>query len=157
VIGPTGIGKSWLGCILLEDLARRYGPSIAVRSTLPRRYRGLKAAVIGSLGGKALTQAAAARCFAINRDFRGVYDFTLRVSFAQRMAEWLASISDLGLIMCHPEAPEASESQKARVAEHEFLASFESSDMRERMYVALKPFTHSHFAVADKSSGAPQR
>ena len=134
--------------LLLEELTGRYGHDMAVRSTVPRCHRGVKAAVIGMLGARPFTAAAVARGFTVNRDFGGVYDFTERVPFERRLAGWLASLPDRGLIMCHPEAPPASPVDRARVAEHRFLASSAWKELRARMQVALVPFTCAAFAEA---------
>lgn len=131
---------------LLEEISRRYCSRVAVRSTVPQRFRGLKASVISALGGKALTRAAVAAGCAVNRDFGGVYDFGRAAPFARLMAGWLNDIADLGLIMCHPQlGPGNSAFQRAGVAEHDFFKSAEWSAMRKQ--VALTPFDYPHFTA----------
>ncbi len=109
---------------LLNAVASRYGPATVVRCTLPRTWRGPKAAVIGLLGGQALERGIARRGLRCNRDFAGVYDLATDSGFHSRMDAWLANIRDGGLIMCHPESGERNASP-ARRHEYEFLRSAE--------------------------------
>ncbi|MEY4761480.1 MAG: hypothetical protein RLZZ200_1336, partial [Pseudomonadota bacterium] len=69
---------------LIEAIARRYGTTMTVRDTWPRRYRGPKAAVIGLLGARALGRHLAARGLRSNRDFAGVYDLAAAEGFGDR-------------------------------------------------------------------------
>jgi len=87
---------------VLEAVARRYGRSCALRDCRPRRWRGAKAAVIGSLGAGSLARMAAAAGLVQNRDFAGVYDFSTDQPYGERVRKWLGSLADGGLLMTHP-------------------------------------------------------
>lgn len=132
---------SGIAAVLVDELAGRYGTRVAVRSTVPRQARGLKARVIAQLGGNELSELLRKRSMATNTDFAGVYDFSLRVPYARRMGEWINSIEDRGLIMCHPEraAPGATQ-PTARTMEHAFLASASWITLLRRSGTRLAPF-----------------
>lgn len=125
---------------LVATLERRYGRGVALRSTVPRAMRGTKAAIIAGLGGRSLERMAAMRGLAMNRDFAGVYDFTGRVPFPTRMAAWLGSIADGGLVMCHPETDAVSGADPVRAAEHRYLSSPAWPALLDREGIELVPF-----------------
>ena len=125
--------------LLLDAVVARYGARVAVRCTWPRHYRGAKAAVIGLLGARALQQGLSSRGLTGNRDFAGVYDLKSTGRYAARMDEWLRSIADGGLIMCHPEAPGES-TDPARAHEHAFLGSADWPRLLRSWNVVLTPF-----------------
>jgi chitin disaccharide deacetylase len=101
--------------LLQIELRRRYGHQTklvglpALRIPVPMQFRGIKSAIIAAVGGVGL-QRDLARNHSMNssvnvttnRDFAGVYDFTTRVDYAQRMHTWLANMNHGGLIMAHP-------------------------------------------------------
>lgn len=107
---------------LLETMASRCAPTTPIRCTWPRHFRGMKAAAIGLLGAKALRHEAGKMNRRCNSDFAGVYDLRTASGFGKRMDEWLRSIHDGGLVMCHPETA-GPRSSAARVHEYEFLRS----------------------------------
>jgi predicted glycoside hydrolase/deacetylase ChbG (UPF0249 family) len=125
--------------LLIEELSRRYGMRVAVRSTLPLRFRGIKAGVIARLGGRQLRHLLHAQGLTTNADFAGVYDFSSRVPYADRMQQWLASIGDLGLIMCHPERS-TREQPDARALEYMFLEGETWYRLRRHYSVQLVQF-----------------
>jgi predicted glycoside hydrolase/deacetylase ChbG (UPF0249 family) len=126
---------------LLDVLASRFGAEVAVRSTVPQHNRGLKATLISRIGGRALRDSSRALKLESNRDFAGVYDFTARIPFEQRMRGWLASIEDRGLIMCHPERPShRSHGGDVRSLEFEFLSSDRWPALQRELNVRLSPF-----------------
>ena len=132
---------------LLDELSRRYDMRVVLRSTVPRVARGPKAALIASLGGRRLERLAQQHGFDFNRDFAGVYDFTRRIPYPERMRSWLSSISDRGLIMCHPQIGESGgEKQLALAAEHTFFASPEWPVLLAESRTELLPFTPGEFA-----------
>lgn len=108
--------------LLLDALVARHGRRVAVRCTWPRHYRGAKAALIGLLGARALRAALQRRGLACNSDFAGVYDLRAASGYGARMAGWLRTLDDGGLVMCHPEAA-GGRSSPARRHEHDFLGS----------------------------------
>lgn len=126
--------------LLVDELSARYGTRVAVRSTVPLRFRGIKAGVIAQLGGRQLSQLLHARGLTTNADFAGVYDFSQRIPYAHRMQEWLASIADLGLIMCHPETATPGRAD-ARASEYLFLGSEAWTGFRQRHAVRLIQFS----------------
>jgi predicted glycoside hydrolase/deacetylase ChbG (UPF0249 family) len=109
---------------LLDELAQRYpGRPPLIRSTVSRRWRGAKAAVIQALGGAALERAVAARGFPRNADFCGVYGFEPTARYRELARGWLGSIADGGLLMCHPGQASSDGLSAARVAELAYLGS----------------------------------
>jgi hypothetical protein len=112
---------------LLRVLARRFGDRPPwVRSTVPLRERGAKAAVIAALGGLGLRAALRARGIRHNVDFAGVYDFSPRADYASLMRGWLADVADGGLVLCHPVSPSPGPETPdavARRAEGRYLLS----------------------------------
>jgi predicted glycoside hydrolase/deacetylase ChbG (UPF0249 family) len=125
--------------LLLDALVERHGARVAVRCTWPQHYRGAKAAFIGLLGARALRKGLAARGLRGNSDFAGVYDLKSTRGYAARMDEWLRSIADGGLIMCHPEAP-GERASPARAHEHAFLGSGEWPRLLRSWNIVLTPF-----------------
>jgi predicted glycoside hydrolase/deacetylase ChbG (UPF0249 family) len=124
---------------LLRELAGRYGRAVAVRCTVPRRWRGMKAALIAALGGRALGALLAADGWPHNADFAGVYDFGMAPTYAGRMAAWLDGAADCGLIMCHPE--QGAGSVPARLAEFAFLSSAAWPELQQCAGLRLTRFT----------------
>jgi predicted glycoside hydrolase/deacetylase ChbG (UPF0249 family) len=110
--------------LLLDELARRYPdrPPL-VRTTVTRRWRGLKAAVIQALGGGALARELGRRGLARNADFCGVYGFDAGDGYRALVRGWLGSVEDGGLLMCHPGEAGADAISAARVVELGYLGS----------------------------------
>ena len=125
--------------LLLDAITTRYGRGVAMRCTVPRHYRGLKASLIGRLGARALRRALLSRGLGANSDFAGVYDLRSARGYGGRMDEWLRSISDGGLIMCHPEAP-GERTTAARAHEFAFLGSAEWPRLLRSWNIVLAPF-----------------
>ncbi|MBV8208135.1 MAG: ChbG/HpnK family deacetylase [Acidobacteria bacterium] len=126
---------------LLDVVLARYGAGIAVRCTVPRRPRGLKAALISALGGRAFAGHARDAGLPMNADFAGAYDFSTRIPYHTLMHQWLRAISDCGLVMCHPQLPPAESARTGREAEHIFLASESWQAMRDELNIRIVPFT----------------
>ncbi len=82
--------------MIVEEMARRYGRMLPLRSTLPRHWRGWKAALIAGLGARGIP----VQC-RLNSDFAGVYAFQGE-RFAAMMRRWLQDIRTGGMVMCHP-------------------------------------------------------
>lgn len=110
--------------LLLDELTRRWGRALPlVRVTVPRRWRGMKAAVVAALGGRALRRDLQARGIPHNADFVGVYGFEPGAPYRALVQRWLASLEDGAMLMCHP--GEASEDviSAARMNELAYLGS----------------------------------
>jgi predicted glycoside hydrolase/deacetylase ChbG (UPF0249 family) len=109
---------------LLGVLRRRYGDRIpAVRSVVPLRPRGTKAAIVAGLGARPLLRRLEAEGIAHNPDFAGVYDLSARSDFPGLLRGWLADLADRGLVMCHPGLPGEGPAAQARGAELRHLES----------------------------------
>ena len=126
--------------LLIDELSARYGIRVAVRSTLPLRFRGIKASVIAQLGARQLRQLLHAHGLTTNADFAGVYDFSPHIPYARRMQQWLISIADRGLIMCHPERP-TPERSDARSLEYMFFGSDAWRRLRQHYSIRLVQFS----------------
>jgi len=122
--------------LLLEEIHARYGDRVRVRCTWPSHFRGSKAAIIALLGGAALRRGLRARGLLGNRDFAGVYDLKSAGGYAARMDEWLRTLDDGGLIMCHPEWP-GETPHAARAHEHAFFSSADWPRLLRSWNVAL--------------------
>ena len=125
---------------LLFVIRERYDGKMAVRTTCPCQWRGTKSAAIAALGGRALARELETQGVATNRDFAGVYDFSTRVSYAERMAGWLDGLADRGLLVCHPQLPDVQDPAPAREAEFAFLSSSSWQEMRSDRGITLIPF-----------------
>lgn len=115
--------------VLLDVLAQRYAERLPrIRVCKTARFRGLKAALIASLGTVGLERCARRQGFACNSDFAGVYAFS-RPATAVHWRRWLLSLrGPVPMVMTHV----ATHSQHgadidaiadARVAEFKWLAS----------------------------------
>ncbi len=128
--------------LLVEEIARRYGRSCWVRSTvepfapiLRRGVAAFKAAVLSVLG-MGFARMADAAGFRRNDSFRGAYDLSLREPYGKLFAGFL---DDAGgqprtpLIFCHPGHVDAllsarSTLAEARAAEYAYFTSAEFDD-----------------------------
>jgi predicted glycoside hydrolase/deacetylase ChbG (UPF0249 family) len=126
---------------LIDEIMARYAGRIALRSTICRRPRGIKARIVQTLGGAELQAIASANAITTNLDFAGIYDFSAARPYADRMRSWLTSIADCGLIMCHPEHPGATTlHHAARAAEFDFLTSAAWRELLREQHIELIPF-----------------
>jgi hypothetical protein len=130
---------------LIEGLARRYGQSagrIGVRICKPRRWRGMKAEVIGALGAKRLASLATRGGHAINSDFVGVYNFSGDTRLSAQWQQWLATLQgEAPLAMCHIAASgparEDDPIRKQRLKEFAWLGSDEFQELCAASSVTL--------------------
>ncbi|MBS0612635.1 MAG: ChbG/HpnK family deacetylase, partial [Proteobacteria bacterium] len=127
---------------LLEELQRRHGRSVAIRSTRARGAHGLKGRFIEELGGRSLHALIERAALPVNADFAGAYDLVSMSAFGRSMQSWLRGIAHDGLIMCHPELPARGQRSPAtaREAEYCFLASPDWPRLCARLNVQLQPF-----------------
>ena len=126
---------------LLQELAGRYGHSVAIRSTWVGEHRGAKSRIIQELGGRTLRALIARAGMHSNTDFAGAYDFSTGRPFQSRMQNWLRDLRDGGMVMCHPELPlQAGPRREAREAEYRFLASPAWLQMLSDQNILLQPF-----------------
>jgi predicted glycoside hydrolase/deacetylase ChbG (UPF0249 family) len=118
--------------VLLEALEDRYGKGanrIGLRICAARRWRGVKAAVIGRTGAHRFARLAAERGHKRNSDFAGVYDFAADANLPALWQSWVARLQgELPLIMCHVASGEAGSAEgdpirQARLREYAWLAS----------------------------------
>jgi chitin disaccharide deacetylase len=127
--------------IVLDGLCERYGSEVAVRSTRSGAGRGTKARLIAALGGNTLSRAAPDRGLTVNSDFAGAYSFERVGEYRQRVGGWLKTLTDGGLIMCHPGTdPHADSISMARYEEYSYLRSREWPEDLAAHGVSLQPF-----------------
>src|SRR5262249_49336029 len=80
---------------LLEALSERYGTEaahIGVRACTARRWRGIKAEIVGRTGAAGLANLAASCGHMMNTDFAGVYDFAPDAPLAAHWTGWLSGL-----------------------------------------------------------------
>lgn len=115
-----------LPCIrreLLAELAKRpAGRRPWLRIATPARGRlGLKPAILGALGARALARAAAREGFATNAHLLGVYDFGgTAADYLARLERWIALARDGDLLMTHPGTGAAPTDPIAAAREREY-------------------------------------
>jgi predicted glycoside hydrolase/deacetylase ChbG (UPF0249 family) len=109
---------------LLRVLRDRYGDHPPyVRSVVPLRPRGTKAAIVAGLGARPMLRRLVAEGIPHNTDFAGVYDLSARSDFPGLLRGWLGDLADGGLVMCHPGLPGEGPAAAARGAEMRYLES----------------------------------
>ncbi len=126
---------------LLDALADRYGADarrIALRDCAPKRWRGLKAAVIARTGTFRLQDLAKERQHGMNSDFAGVYDFNEDADFAALWSDWLDGLEgNSPLVMCHVAEPADHDGsdpiRSARYREYGWLSSAEFLELTQRL------------------------
>ncbi len=137
--------------VLLEALEDRYGRGkerIGLRICAPRRWRGLKAAVVAWTGANGLARLAAERGHPVNTDFAGVYDFNPGADLPGLWEDWAGGLQGaLPQIMCHvavrtaaSNSSEADPIREARLREYSWLASEEFQSFRLRAAFAPVPW-----------------
>jgi chitin disaccharide deacetylase len=126
---------------LLDALADRYGADarrINLRNCAPRRWRGLKAAIIARTGTFRLEDLAREREHQMNSDFAGVYDFNEDADFEALWTDWLTGLEGVSpLVMCHVavrgDHDGSDPIRGARYLEYAWLASAEFRDLTRRL------------------------
>jgi predicted glycoside hydrolase/deacetylase ChbG (UPF0249 family) len=126
---------------LLDALADRYGADgrrISLRNCAPRRWRGLKAAIIARTGTFRLEDLARAREHRMNSDFAGVYDFNEDADFEALWTDWLTGLEGVSpLVMCHVairgDHDGSDPIRGARYLEYAWLASAEFRELTRRL------------------------
>ena len=114
---------------LLRVLRDRYGDHPPyVRSVVPLRPRGTKAAIVAGLGARPLLRRLEEGGIPHNPDFAGVYDLSARSDFPGLLRGWLGDLADGGLVMCHPGLPGEGPVAAARGAEMRHLESERFAD-----------------------------
>ncbi|MFZ5562322.1 MAG: ChbG/HpnK family deacetylase [Pseudomonadota bacterium] len=89
---------------LLRQIAHYWKdlPPPWVRLTVPRRFRGWKAALIAALGGRSLARKLQRAGIPGNPDFAGVYALQPGMFYRPLMQIWLQGLAPGGLLMTHP-------------------------------------------------------
>lgn len=127
---------------LLDALAERYGADacrVRLRDCAPKRWRGLKAAIIARTGSFRLTELARARAHPMNTDFAGVYDFNEDADFEALWTDWLDGLQGPApLVMCHVAERGGHDGggdpiRAARYLEYDWLASAKFRELSQRL------------------------
>ncbi len=129
---------------LLDALADRYGADarrIALRNCAPRRWRGLKAAIIARTGSFRLENLAREREHRMNSDFAGVYDFNQDADLEALWADWLTDLEGASpLVMCHVaergDQDGSDPIRGARYLEYDWLVSPEFRGLIQRLSIS---------------------
>ena len=130
---------------VLGAIATRYGTACALRDCRPRHWRGGKAQLIGLLGARSLERSARRSGLLSNHDFAGVYDFSTSRPYGDRVANWLATLDDGGMLMTHPsrasgESVAHDPIRSARQSEHAWWLSQAAQLQLERMAIKVVRF-----------------
>lgn len=130
--------------LLLETIFTYYGtqPKLWIRSTQPcSKQLGLKATLLGWLGGNTFTRRLHKYKLHTNHGFLGVYNFDIDSpqAYAQHMANWLKYAQDGTLLMCHPAAQIVPNDAigKQRWAEYQYLNSAACQALLAQHQIAL--------------------
>jgi len=126
---------------LLDALADRYGAAarrVSLRNCAPRRWRGLKAAIIARTGSFRLEDLAKKREHPMNSDFAGVYDFNENADFEALWTDWLRGLQGASpLVMCHVaergDHDGSDPIRGARILEYDWLASCKFRELIRRL------------------------
>ena len=126
---------------LLDSLADRYGADargICLRNCVPRRWRGLKAAIIARTGSFRLEDLAKKREHPMNSDFAGVYDFNEDANLKALWEVWLQGLQGASpLVMCHVAERGNHDGSDpirgARTLEYDWLGSTEFRELTRRL------------------------
>jgi hypothetical protein len=126
---------------LVAALRERYGADarrIGLRICMSRRWRGVKASIIGRTGAFRLAELAASPGHATNTDFAGVYDFNEDAGLDRLWAGWLDGLAGHApLIMCHVAArgehDGADPIRGARYREYDWLQSDAFAALTQRL------------------------
>ncbi len=126
---------------LIDALADRYGAEarrIGLRNCAPRRWRGLKAAIIARTGTFRLETLATERAHRMNSDFAGVYDFNEDADFDALWADWLSGLEGrCPLVMCHVAERGDHDGNDtirgARCLEYDWLGSTKFRELTQRL------------------------
>ncbi len=117
---------------LVTALSERYGANaggVGIRICVSRRWRGVKASIIGRTGAFRLAKLAASPGHSANTDFAGVYDFNEDAKLEALWAGWLTGLEGAApLVMCHVAKREKRDGggdpiRAARYREYDWLGS----------------------------------
>ncbi len=116
---------------LVAVLRERYGAEagrIGLRICVSRRWRGVKASIIGRTGAFRLAALAAGPGHSTNTDFAGVYDFNEDADLSALWEGWLSGLEGgAPLVMCHVarrgEHDGSDPIRGARYREYDWLSS----------------------------------
>jgi len=135
--------------IVIDEYVRRYGssthkPWIPSLHALPADAGQFKARVLQSMGARALHALLLQHGIPHNNSFAGIYDFNPDENLDARMQQWLATLPDGGLIMCHPALENTGNDDPiaaARYNECRYLSSpeFAATLQQHRVTLARHP------------------
>ncbi len=127
---------------LIDVLGEFYGRGasrIGLRICAPRKWRGVKASIIGHTGALRLAELAAAYRHSMNTDFAGVYDFGESADLEGLWQDWLGSLEGAApLIMCHVAKPGGHDGggdpiRTARYREYQWLGGAKFQALSQRL------------------------
>ena len=126
---------------LLKTLRKKELNHIWLRSVTPMISQAslLKSKIIKHSGAVKFKQQLNDSGFKSNSSFAGIYSLSENDDFSSLMANWLESLPDFGLIMCHPSQPSSSEIDHlpARIKELDFLMSPQFSELLDKHSASL--------------------
>ena len=135
--------------VLVEQIERIYKnrPYPYIRVTTPiisKNIDPIKSFVISSYGAVALKKKLVQRKINCNHAFAGIYKFNQFRDYRNYVNSWMASLSDLTLMMCHPCLP-GKDSQndpiyQSRCHEYEVLRSEEFQGLCKKHDIVISRF-----------------
>lgn len=116
---------------LLQVHARRLGQEVYLRSVQPRLQIAkpgqlLKKSIISLMGANVFRRLLDEKSLRANASFSGIYDFAQAAQYRQYFKQFLAEITDGGIIMTHPGLSNGSQNDliaAARSQEFDYLMS----------------------------------
>ncbi len=114
---------------------------ISGRLMLMDWFRHTKKCIVHMLGATAMKKLLQANNIPHNSTFSGIYSFALAEQYSAFFPQFLQSVDESGLIMCHPGLAEADDGiAKARFLEYQYFKSEKFINDLQAAQVAIKRF-----------------
>jgi predicted glycoside hydrolase/deacetylase ChbG (UPF0249 family) len=136
--------------LFISEYQKRYGtldtkPWVRSLHSLPGDAGQFKARVLQAMGARALHTLLVQHGIPHNNGFAGIYDFNPNENLDARMQQWLESLPDGGLVMCHPALEYKNGDDAiaaARYNEYRFLSSDPFTQTLLQHNLVLSRYTH---------------
>ncbi|MCW9014611.1 MAG: ChbG/HpnK family deacetylase [Gammaproteobacteria bacterium] len=135
--------------VVVDQIERIYKnrPYPYLRVTTPiinKNIDPVKSFVISAYGAGALKKKLTLRKINFNHAFAGIYKFDKFPDYRNYIDSWMASLSDLTIMMCHPglpgKDPQNDPIYRSRCHEYEVLKSQEFLDICNKYHITISRF-----------------